>query len=29
MDQFPSAGVDVDPKNMPEIELSVSSGNPS
>ncbi|MET7982237.1 protein kinase [Streptomyces sp. NPDC005281] len=29
MDQFPSAGDDVDPKNMPEIELKVSSGNPS
>lgn len=29
MDQFPSAGYDVDPKNMPEIELSVSTGNPS
>jgi serine/threonine protein kinase len=29
MDQFPSAGTDVDPKNMPEIELSVSTGNPS
>ncbi|MER5899026.1 protein kinase [Streptomyces mirabilis] len=29
MDQFPSADEDVDPKNMPEIELSVSSGNPS
>ncbi|MFJ9739496.1 protein kinase [Streptomyces sp. NPDC101166] len=28
MDQFPSAGTDVDPENMPEIELSVSSGNP-
>ncbi|MFE9092799.1 protein kinase [Streptomyces sp. NPDC007264] len=28
-DQFPSAGTDVDPKNMPEIELKVSSGNPS
>ncbi|MFE6547913.1 protein kinase [Streptomyces sp. NPDC057746] len=29
MDQFPSAGTDVDPKNMPEIELSVSTGDPS
>jgi serine/threonine protein kinase len=29
MDQFPSAGTDVDPKDMPEIELSVSSGNPA
>lgn len=29
MDQFPSADEDVDPKNMPVIELSVSSGNPS
>ncbi|MCW7941795.1 serine/threonine protein kinase [Streptomyces hygroscopicus] len=29
MDQFPSAGTDVDPKNVPEIELSVSTGNPS
>ncbi|MER6356758.1 protein kinase [Streptomyces sp. NPDC001634] len=29
MDQFPSAGTDVDPKHMPEIELSVSTGNPS
>ncbi|MFF9059005.1 protein kinase [Streptomyces sp. NPDC014882] len=28
MDQFPSAGTDVDPENMPEIELSVSTGNP-
>jgi serine/threonine protein kinase len=28
MNQFPSAGTDVDPKNMPEIELSVSTGNP-
>ncbi|WP_367321929.1 protein kinase [Streptomyces sp. HUAS ZL42] len=28
MDQFPSAGTDVDPKDMPEIELSVSTGNP-
>jgi hypothetical protein len=29
MDQFPSAGTDVDRKKMPEIELSVSTGNPS
>ncbi|MER7642903.1 protein kinase [Streptomyces sp. NPDC126522] len=29
MDQFPSAGTDADPKNMPEIELGVSTGNPS
>jgi hypothetical protein len=29
MDQFPSADTDVDPKDMPEIELSVSTGNPS
>ncbi|WP_055492241.1 protein kinase [Streptomyces sp. TP-A0356] len=29
MDQFPTPGTDVDPKNMPEIELSVSTGNPS
>jgi hypothetical protein len=29
MDQFPSAGTDVDPKYMPEIELSVSTGDPS
>ncbi|MFI7499333.1 protein kinase [Streptomyces sp. NPDC049687] len=29
MDQFPSAGTDVDPKDMPEIELSVSTGNPA
>ncbi|MFF3328542.1 protein kinase [Streptomyces sp. NPDC002888] len=28
MDQFPSAGTDVDPKDMPEVELSVSTGNP-
>ncbi|GAA1012609.1 protein kinase [Streptomyces thermogriseus] len=28
MDQFPSAGTNVDPDNMPEIELSVSTGNP-
>lgn len=29
MDQFPSDGSDVDPQDMPEIELSVSTGNPS
>ncbi|MDN0200420.1 protein kinase [Streptomyces sp. S.PNR 29] len=29
LDQFPSAGTDVDPKEMPTIELSVSTGNPS
>ncbi|WP_406353723.1 protein kinase domain-containing protein [Streptomyces sp. NBC_00658] len=29
MDQFPSDGTDVDPQNMPEIELSVSTGDPS
>ncbi|MER5874602.1 MULTISPECIES: protein kinase [unclassified Streptomyces] len=29
MDQFPSSGTDVDPKKMPEIELKVSSGDPS
>ncbi|MET7697270.1 MULTISPECIES: protein kinase domain-containing protein [unclassified Streptomyces] len=28
-DQFPSAGTDVDPKDMPEIELNVSTGDPS
>ncbi|AXE87261.1 protein kinase [Streptomyces sp. Go-475] len=28
MNQFPSADTDVDPKNMPEIELGVSTGNP-
>ncbi|WP_086562483.1 protein kinase domain-containing protein [Streptomyces africanus] len=28
MNQFPSAGTDVDPKNMPQIELGVSTGNP-
>ncbi|WP_330282890.1 protein kinase domain-containing protein [Streptomyces sp. NBC_00588] len=28
IDQFPSADTDVDPKDMPQIELSVSSGNP-
>ncbi|WP_369247841.1 protein kinase [Streptomyces sp. R41] len=29
MDQFPTAGTDVDPKDMPEIELKVSTGDPS
>jgi hypothetical protein len=29
MDQFPSAGTDVDPNKMPEIELKVSTGDPS
>ncbi|MEH0420241.1 protein kinase domain-containing protein [Streptomyces sp. B21-083] len=29
MDQFPSAGTDADPEDMPVIELSVSTGNPS
>ena len=29
MDQFPSAGDDVDPKDMPDVELSVSTGNPA
>ncbi|WP_328434292.1 Stk1 family PASTA domain-containing Ser/Thr kinase [Streptomyces sp. NBC_00425] len=29
MDQFPAAGTDVDPKDMPEIQLRVSSGNPA
>lgn len=29
MDQFPSEGTDVDPKDMPEIQLKVSTGNPS
>lgn len=29
MDQFPSDGTDVDPQDMPEIELSVSTGDPS
>ena len=28
MNQFPSADTDVDPEEMPEIELSVSTGNP-
>ncbi|MEU6221008.1 protein kinase [Streptomyces sp. NPDC047022] len=29
MDQFPAADTEVDPKNMPEIVLNVSTGNPS
>ncbi|MFD0316193.1 protein kinase domain-containing protein [Streptomyces flavalbus] len=29
MNQFPSAGTDVDPEDMPEIELRVSTGNPA
>lgn len=29
MGQFPTAGTDVDPKDMPEIELKVSTGDPS
>lgn len=29
MDQFPSAGTDLDPKSMPQIELKVSTGNPA
>ncbi|GAQ53811.1 serine/threonine-protein kinase PknB [Streptomyces acidiscabies] len=28
MNQFPAADTDVDPKNMPEIQLNVSTGNP-
>ncbi len=28
MQQFPSKGTDVDPKDMPQLELSVSTGNP-
>ncbi|MFI1164989.1 protein kinase [Streptomyces sp. NPDC020801] len=28
MSQFPAAGTDVDPKNVPEIQLDVSTGNP-
>ncbi|MDF3301002.1 protein kinase domain-containing protein [Streptomyces tropicalis] len=28
MDQFPAAGTDIDPKNAPEIQLNVSTGNP-
>ncbi|MFG3552106.1 protein kinase [Streptomyces sp. NPDC047725] len=27
-EQFPTAGTDVDPENMPEIQLKVSTGNP-
>lgn len=27
-DQFPAPGTDVDPKNMPQIQLKVSTGNP-
>ena len=27
-EQFPPAGTDVDPENMPEITLKVSTGNP-
>ncbi|GAA3300343.1 hypothetical protein GCM10020295_40850 [Streptomyces cinereospinus] len=29
MNQFPSAGTDVDPQDMPEIELEVSTGYPA
>ncbi|MFF1441007.1 protein kinase [Streptomyces sp. NPDC058295] len=29
MDQFPAAGTDVDPKDMPEIQIKVSTGNPA
>ncbi|WP_046727668.1 protein kinase domain-containing protein [Streptomyces humi] len=29
MDQFPSSGTDVDPKDVPTIELKVSTGNPA
>lgn len=29
MEQFPAADTDVDPKNMPQIQLNVSTGNPS
>ncbi|MFE1751767.1 protein kinase domain-containing protein [Streptomyces anandii] len=28
MNQYPAAGTDVDPKNVPQIQLYVSSGNP-
>ncbi|MBZ6201053.1 protein kinase [Streptomyces olivaceus] len=28
-DQFPAAGTDVDPEDMPEIQLKVSTGNPA
>ncbi|WP_062644909.1 Stk1 family PASTA domain-containing Ser/Thr kinase [Streptomyces maremycinicus] len=29
MDQFPAAGTDVDPEDMPEIQIKVSTGNPA
>ncbi|MFK0152375.1 protein kinase [Streptomyces sp. NPDC090493] len=29
MEQFPSAGTDVDPQDMPTVELKVSTGNPA
>ncbi|MEU6481654.1 protein kinase [Streptomyces sp. NPDC047017] len=29
MDQFPASGTDIDPKNPPQIELKVSTGNPA
>lgn len=29
MEQFPAAGTDVDAKEMPQIQLNVSTGNPS
>ncbi|MFJ8335042.1 protein kinase [Streptomyces sp. NPDC094437] len=29
INQFPAAGTDVDPKSMPDIQLDVSTGNPS
>ncbi|MFF3461934.1 protein kinase [Streptomyces sp. NPDC002619] len=29
MEQFPAAGTDVDPKDMPTIQLKVSTGNPA
>jgi hypothetical protein len=29
MEQFPSSGTDVDPEDMPTIELKVSTGNPA
>ncbi|MEU9340493.1 protein kinase [Streptomyces sp. NPDC048278] len=29
MDQFPTSGTDVDPKDVPTIELKVSTGNPA
>jgi eukaryotic-like serine/threonine-protein kinase len=28
LDEFPSKDTDLDPHNMPEIELTVSTGNP-